>query len=416
MRPDLDNRNWPVPFNRRARKEAPKQAGLLHQAGTRSFVSEGYVLAKELAIKGTLRPLPPGESAITALEVGRKYVFGATSGRRAHVFAYNPEPAREAVIPVACLEQHAGVRNSLIRLDGYGLVAGTTGGVEDDSKSGELFRIPVPHVGDVIQEWGGSPSEPETLGVPVKGEGIACMVGDPARRMAYGLTAETGMIFGFDAENEEIRCYEPIDQLGRFSPHLLMGPDGFLYGCATAGQIIQWDPDREESWDTGLFLPSMAGRSNYSEVGDWALDVQSGLIYAGDVADGLVSMIDVAAGEVRVLGKPTRQSHVRAIAVAADGRVYGVAGERDKICHLFCYHPPTREMRDLGVLVAGTERRWYGYEFECAVASADGRVYFGESERVSHLFVYFPPLKPVTGTESSCLEAPKEIGPSGSQL
>lgn len=238
----------------------------------------------------------------------------------------------------------------------------------------------------------------------------------PSGERLYGLSDVTGKLFMFDPASRDVDVVGEIDDFARFSHELIVGPDGCIYACGTAGHLVRYDPDGGGPEKTGLFLPGMAGRAQYSGVGAWACDPTTGRIYAGDVADGVLSTINVRRGEVRVLGKPTAQPHIRSLTVAADGRVYGTAGRRDTISHLFVYNPSTREMRDLGVLTAGTERRWYGYEFDCAITGEDGRIYFGESDRISHLFLYFPPRPPVTGTEATHLRRVEHVHGSGSEL
>lgn len=416
MRPDLEAHKTRVPLNADPRYRGSPVMGRLHTAGQRGLVNEGFVMTKELSIRGSGWPIWPGECAITSLVTGEERLFGATSGRRAHVFAYWPNPAGEAVLDLVALEEHTAIRHALAWVPGCGLFAGTSAPGRADYPGGELLKIAQVPLGDVIQEWGGARAKIESLGRPVDGEGVACMIGDPTRGRLYGLSDRTGTLFSVHAASGKIETHGPIDELHRFSPDLILGPDGFVYGCGTAGRLLRFDTEQKTVVDSGMSLPCMAGRGQYSAIGAWVLDEKSGLIYAGDVADGLLSVLDVCRGEVRVLGKPTAQPHIRALAVAPDGRVYGIAGLRDTICHLFVYTPCIGELRDLGVMTSATERRWYGYEFDCAAAGPDGRIYFGESDRISHLFVYFPPLLPATGTQASQWVAPAKVGPTGSQL
>jgi len=392
MRPDLDNRDWPVPLNRDPRYAGSAALAGLYRVGREGLVEEGYVLAKELGIRGSGRPIPPGECAITSLAAADGWIYGGTSGERAHVFAYCSRPGEEFVLDLLALGGRAAIRDALAWLPEHGLFAGV-GGEPGADHHGEVLRIHPPGlVGNIIQEWNPRAADWEALGAPVPGEGIACMTGDAARGRLYGLSDRTGTLFSVDVASGEMATHGEMDELHRFSPHLIVGPDGLVYGCGTAGRIVSLNPDSGAIEEIGLHLPCMAGRRQYARVGAWALDERSGTIYAGDVADGLLSALDVRTGRTRVLGKPTSQPHVRALAVAPDGRLYGIAGRRDTICHLFCYDPAGAELRDLGVMTSGGDVRWYGFEFDSAVAGPDGRIYFGESDRISHLFVYFPPM------------------------
>ncbi len=397
MRPDLDDKEWPVPLNRDPRYRDLPLVRRLYQARWHGMVSEGYVMAKELSIRGSGRPIPPGECAVTSLALGEDWVFGATSGSRAHVFAYCPHPSDEVVLRMATLDGHAGVRRALAWMSGHGLFVGTSAPGREGYAGGQVLKLAPPRtVGSVIQEWNPVHTPVDSLGSPVAGEGVACMIGDAARGRLYGLSDGTGTLFSVDAQSGALVTHGAIDELHRFSPELILGPDGVVYGCGTAGRIVRFDPDTGAIRDAGMQLPCLAGRGQYGKVGAWTLDGRTGRIYAGDVADGLLCVLDVRTGRTSALGKPTAQPHVRALAACADGRIYGVAGRRGTICYLFCYAPATGELRDLGVMASAVDRRWYGYEFDCALAAPDGRVYFGESDRISHLFVYFPPVAPAT--------------------
>ena len=77
--------------------------------------------------------------------------------------------------------------------------------------------------------------------------------------------------------------------------------------------------------------------------------------------------------------------------VGCDGHVYGVTGPRDNLCMMFEADPQAGTIENLGVLFASSERYWHGYEFDAACTGRHGEIYFGEADRISHLFMYFPP-------------------------
>ena len=52
-----------------------------------------------------------------------------------------------------------------------------------------------------------------------------------------------------------------------------------------------------------------------------------------------------------------------------------------------------RVLADLGIPYSGMDRVWHGYEFDAACTGEHGEIYLGESDRVSHLFLYFPPIR-----------------------
>ena len=112
------------------------------------------------------------------------------------------------------------------------------------------------------------------------------------------------------------------------------------------------------------------------------------------VIDGVIFVFDPEQMTIRSLGKVVAEPRCRAITVGLDGRVYGVVGEAGGMGHLFCYDPLAQELRDLGIPFATSERSWHGYEFDAACTGPNGEIYLGESDRISHLFIYFPPIRP----------------------
>jgi hypothetical protein len=157
--------------------------------------------------------------------------------------------------------------------------------------------------------------------------------------------------------------------------------------------LFKYDPEQDSLSRLGVRIPSVAGRHFYNRLDSAALDECSGLIYGGGSADGVVFVFDPPTVTVTALGKVTAEPRVRCLTVGLDGRVFGIAGDREGMGHLFRYDPETRELADLGIPYSGMDRVWHGYEFDAACTGEFGEIYLGESDRVSHLFLYFPPVR-----------------------
>jgi hypothetical protein len=71
-----------------------------------------------------------------------------------------------------------------------------------------------------------------------------------------------------------------------------------------------------------------------------------------------------------------------------------MAGERSttKPCQFYLYDPQLSRFETLGLLIADRSPYYYwrGQQFDCMTTGLDGTIYFGESERKSHLFLYIP--------------------------
>jgi hypothetical protein len=83
---------------------------------------------------------------------------------------------------------------------------------------------------------------------------------------------------------------------------------------------------------------------------------------------------------------------IRALTAGLDGKIYGIAGERKDICRFFCYDPDVAGYSDMGVI--NVDRTpyymWMGKQFDSMTTGIDGTIYIGESERKSHLFIFYP--------------------------
>lgn len=391
MTVDLTNRKWPLPHNVDPRTRDKPETFEVLSSYYAPYVREGYTICRRLGIWGVQRTIPDGESAVTSLAVSEGGVFGGTSGRRAHVFGYVHQPHFDCVFPMAVLEEDTAIRHAMVNVPGEGVFGGTSGPGLTNYAGGRIFKIRPRYPCDVIQEWAQNDSEIEFLATPVPGEGIDCLVYESIYHRLYGLTDGTGELFFYDFEKKIVQRCGPIDAIGHFSRDLVADCSGRIWGASAAGRLVCYDPAFEKLERHDLSIPCFPGRSQYSRVEAWAVDGNTGIIYGGDVADGLLFRFDPSEERIQPLGKPTAQHHIRALTVLPDGRVYGVCGPRDGMAHLFVYNNNTHEMRDLGVLTAALEERWYGYEFDCMGSLPDGRILLGESDRIGHVFCYFPP-------------------------
>ncbi|HQE62951.1 MAG TPA: hypothetical protein PLV10_11805, partial [Candidatus Latescibacteria bacterium] len=60
--------------------------------------------------------------------------------------------------------------------------------------------------------------------------------------------------------------------------------------------------------------------------------------------------------------------------------------------HLFVYDPADGTLRDIGTPVSLYGARTYGYVFASALTGKDGELFFGQAERMSHIWQYFPAI------------------------
>ena len=92
------------------------------------------------------------------------------------------------------------------------------------------------------------------------------------------------------------------------------------------------------------------------------------------------------------LGKPNRQSNIRALVQGHEGRIYGLVEEAQGLAHLFCFDPETRSFTDLGVLGTAFPEYWIAHSLGAMAVGRNGEIFLGETDSLSHLFIYYPPI------------------------
>jgi hypothetical protein len=378
-----------------------------------ALVHEGTMQVRPLGRKGLARPIPPGECAITALVCGPEgRIYGGTSGRRAHLFRYDPGPMGDCVLRIGPVADECEITG----LAAAGkFIFGATGdaptaapGLSTSAGTGGwLLRCDASR--DSVSDYGYGRSAIEMLCQPLEGEPIAGIVIDPARERLYGIGRKSGIFFSYDLASADVtKAGAAVDASARpsrpapspkvetsvvSSPLLLT--ENAVYGVVEQGRMFRYDIAACDLQRLDVFIPALAGLAYYNRLHSAAADPHTGLIYGG-TRDGLLFRMDPENLSFVVLGKPVAQPGMPALTVALDGRVYGIGGDKGGMAHLFCYDPETRDLRDLGIPKADSERYWHGYEFGAAVTGRFGEIYLGEADRISHLFIYHPAVKPRT--------------------
>jgi len=408
---NLKNRTWPASPHEDARfagEGIKKFLQLRAEYEKSAFVGEGHVQVRRLGPAAFVRPIPAGESAVTALvryKSGK--IYGGTSGKRAHLFFYDPTPDADVVVDIGVVGENMRITALVADERIYGAAESGDEGFLFSYSPCEVLMKDLDVAGKGMREIFDSPVEDQMFHSIVdpchsagkieiltripKAEGVADLVIDAQRKIIHGLTSKSGSFFSYSISSKTFSLKGRVDSIREFSRKLAIDSSGTVYGAASCGHIFKYSPDADRLESTSFVVPSLKGREAYNRVDSWAVDEQDGVLYGGTI-DGILFEFNPPAGKIRSIGKPIDQMRVRALAVGNDGRVFGVGGEPGKCCHLFVYEPGEHQLRDLGVLLATMETPWYGYEIDCAVTGRDGEIYFGETGRIGHLFIYFPPI------------------------
>jgi hypothetical protein len=372
----------------------------------RSVVSQVRIDARDLGY-APVDVIPPEESAVTALAVTPNesgIVYGATSGRKSHLFLLNP--AHGYVQPLGFLKDVTAVHRSLAITrngDVYigGSIAVDNGGTGyDQYAGGHLLRYtPVPERQNRNIKID-SACETADLGIPVEHEGIYALAVDHERNILYGLTYPSGNFFRYDTKSAAFTVLGAVAERKmrgeKFERDRLIGGaivvdrKGEVFTSGENGNIFRYVPGASKIEKLSITIPGEPGREGFNRMEVWAEDA-AGILYAG-TSDGYLVRIDPERLTMDNLGKPLSQYQLNGLVLAPNGKFYGVGGDRDDMARLFSYDPGSGVYRVLGFV--DVNRRpyysWQAYRVGAICIGRDGTIYLGESERKSRLYLFYP--------------------------
>lgn len=355
------------------------------------FVKEGHMVNRALRLHQMIsEPIPPGESAVTSLCCGHNgKIYGATSGTKSHLFFYDPSPCADGVCDIGIIKGACGINKALVASDDNLIFGGVSESISDKSE-GYLFGYDTKQ--DLMTEFNNTYGVIEKLLVPVPGEYIAALAIDNKQKIIYGLSRPGSQLFIYDIRRRKVSLKGQIDKEGRFSPVLVLDGTGNLYAAGALGSLFKYDPVSDSLFKIPVTIPVLAGRSLYNGLDSAVFNEFDGKIYGGTSADGLLFAFNPETNSIQTIGKPASENSCPALTIGHNGFVYGICGEKDGMARFFCYNPVSHSLNDLGMPLAASEEFWHGYEFGSACTGPFGEIYLGENDRISHLFIYFPPI------------------------
>jgi len=360
--------------------EAAAQGGL-YRTKAFPFVSEGAVYCFGLREYLVEPSVPRGESAISALvalEAG--LVFGITTGERVHLFYFHPA---FGVAYVGPLSEATATGAAVLDLGGHRILGGWWG-----PEGGGLFRHETAaEEAQGMEQFRGAKAPIEAIPLPDAAEGIAALAGPTVNGLAYGLTEPGGKLLEIDVHKPRVRV---LARIAEAAPVLVLLPDGTLIGAFAEGQLWRKLPTQESPQALEAHAPCQKGKRYVAGVQS-LIRGPDGLVYGGTSVDGYVFSFDPAGGAVANLGKPNRQSNIRALTQGRDGCLFGLVEEPEGMAHLVRLDPG-RGFTDLGILSAAFPECWTAHSLGSLAVGRGGEVYIGETDAISHLFVYHPPV------------------------
>ncbi len=375
--------------------------------------------------------IPVNSSAITSLITARNgLIYGGTSGDDAYLFLF--DPAINKARHLGKISGHSGIHHSLVEDKNGNIYIGTGKNMFEDvplSKWGEGDdKFDVTLWKDIKRHFNGyqgghlycyrpaesnekvklvdMESEIEDLGIPLANNSIYALTINPDGDEIYGLTYPDGHFFIYNIPLEKFTDLGEVDpqkvyhgperQWRTLSRALICDDSGKVYMSGNKGMLKYYDPETGELVDTDIEVPGdyyyLQFYQDYTAVEYFTKDTGS-LIYGG-TTDGYLFSFDPQQMQMNNLGKVRASRRLRCLTVGKNGKVYMMAGERSttKPCQFYLYDPQLSRFETLGLLIADRSPYYYwrGQQFDCMTTGLDGTIYFGESERKSHLFLYIP--------------------------
>lgn len=337
----------------------------------------GFPMHEEMAEPTILE----GECAIgalTALDTGS--VLGVTTGKRPHAFYYHPS---FYVVDLGLLAHAPADGAAIVRTHNEVVVGGWRG------KCGGLFRHDAAREFGTGQEDFYSKRDPvQVIPLPGKGEGVLALAYDAAEEAVYGITTQN-RIFRLRDDAKRPQILARAD--AALAPVLARLPDGRYLGACEEGRLWQYRPGDRSIERLAAQAPCERGKRYVAGVGS-LLMASNGLVYGGTSVDGFFFSFDPASGTLVNLGKPHRQAFIRALTEGHEGLIYGIVREPQGLAHLFTYDPLTGGFEDLGLLSTFITVQWTPHAIGALCTGRNGELFLGESDSISHLFVYYPPV------------------------
>jgi hypothetical protein len=369
----------------------------------RSVVSQIRMDLRDLGYP-PLDVIPSDESAIRSLALAPDgTLYGATSGHKSHLFVLYPRHGY--VQPLGVIPETSTVHRSLVVSAQGDVYIGGAMDVDNNGAGyskyggGHLFRYG--HRDDQGAKIKlGRALDVSDLGVPIAGESIYSLALDRLSNTIYGLSYPSGYFFSYPisagrAERHGLVAatripgenFENERAIGRA---IIIDQEGTAFTSGGGGHLFRFLPKSQKLEQLDIMIPGVPGREAYNRVDAWAVGPE-GRLYGGS-SDGYLFRLDPGRLYVEGLGKPLNQYRIRGLAFAGNGKLYGVGGDDDEMARLFSYDPAGGRYDILGMVDVNHRPyyAWQAYVIDSVIAGLDGTMYFGQSERKSKLYIYYP--------------------------
>ncbi len=260
--------------------DSPEIKNYLDQVHHHTFMGEGTMVAFPTCLPGMTVQIPLDESHITALAAAPDgTVYGATSGRRSHIFIASLHWLNGIVFD---LGMPAGATQAAAVCCGDSSVFAFVNG----PRGGRAVSAPLLDLApqDLIQEWGFERPELTDHGECVPGEPVVHAVMDASRKTIVGITKRH--IFTMDPASPKARVLAETPGFGRLGANAHS-----VYGRDDGDSLWRYDPAAQSIGRRAVKLPdgfgghALMGSTNHGDSLLYTADAQ-GMLYSFDESHG----------------------------------------------------------------------------------------------------------------------------------
>ncbi|MFH1968860.1 MAG: hypothetical protein ABIJ53_00920, partial [Verrucomicrobiota bacterium] len=231
-----------------------------------------------------------------------------------------------------------------------------------------------------MEQFLGEISPVEFLPAPQKGEGVSTLIFNRSHRTVYGLTAPGNFLFSLAVDNKKAQP-QMLAKIEGASPVLALLQDGRLLGTYAEGRFWEYEPFQAKLQVLNVHAPCQSGKRYVAGVASLLVSSDD-TVYGGTAVDGYLFRYDPVSGNLVNLGKPNRQSYIRALVEGHDGLIYGIVDEPKGMAHLFNYDPAGQGFCDLGIIGTTIPEYWFAHSIGTMSVGPFGEIFLGETDAI----------------------------------
>ncbi len=292
---------------------------------------------------------------------GRIYVGTAKYGENAYLVEFEPRTGRQRVVldtnAVCGLSAKGYAAQAKLHTRNFVAPSGKiyVGSKQGYRKKDDTSEYP----GGYVMVYDPATGTSENFGMPFPGQGVADVVADESRGLAYVVTCEDQHWMALDLKTKKYRELGPM-----LTPYAstLLDPQGRAHAITKDFKLAVYDPGAGRAAVEDIVVDGEVWtRPNHNSIPTWQLAADGRTAYLVLMNDARLLKIDLREpSKARRVGTLIEGDHPdsrSALTIAPDGRVWAIIRVDNKtgfgsgfLHHLAVYDPGSGKIQDRGVL------------------------------------------------------------------